>query len=235
MLQLKDLKLYSTSSHPCSYLDDQSARTLFVDPEASISSEQHTRLSQLGFRRSGSHYYIPFCDNCQACVPCRVIVNDFSPGRTFRRILKRNEDLTIRQVYSIATREHYDLYERYINTRHRDGDMFPATQDQYYSFLINSCSTTSYYQINLNASMAGIIINDVLDDGLSAVYTFFDPDMSDRSLGTFAVLWQIEKAREMKLDHLYLGYWIKQSNKMNYKSRYRPLQLLTNGSWKTLL
>jgi arginine-tRNA-protein transferase len=234
MLQLKDLKLYSTSTHPCSYLDDQTARTLFVDPEASISCEQHTRLSQLGFRRSGNHYYIPFCDDCQACIPCRVKVKDFSPGRGFRRILKRNQDLSIRPISSIATREHYDLYQRYINTRHRDGDMYPATPDQYNSFLISRCSTTRYYQININASIAGIIINDELDDGLSAVYTFYDPDMSERSLGTFAILWQIERARELGFDYLYLGYWIKQSDKMNYKSRYRPLQVLIKGNWQTL-
>ena len=234
MKQLADLRLFSTSAHPCSYLEGESARTLFIDPEASITKSQHTRLSELGFRRSGSHYYRPFCEQCQACLPCRVRVSEFSFSRSFRRILRLNQDVVVSRTNEIDTEEHYALYQRYIDERHDDGDMYPATPEQFRSFLVACCESTNYLEMRVQGRLIGLFVSDELDDGLSAVYTCFAPEESWRSPGTFAVLWQILQCQTLGLPHLYLGYWIRDCRKMRYKTRYQPLEVFSNGSWALL-
>lgn len=231
MSGLDNLRLFATHPHPCSYLPGRTAKTLFIDPEALITRSQHSRLSALGFRRSGSHYYRPFCDECRACVPCRVKVDDFKLSRRFRRIIRRNQDIVIKLVKGIADQEHFDLYTRYINERHVDGDMYPATADQYRSFLLAHCESTAFYEMRSGTRLVGVFICDELDDGLSAVYTFFDPDEDKRSLGTLAVLWQIIAAARLELPYVYLGYWIKGCRKMHYKAQFTPLELLTHHGW----
>ena len=232
---LRDLKVYTTYPHSCSYLPEQEATTLFVDPRTPMSSSLYSQLSLLGFRRSGSHLYRPNCSNCSACIPARVPVERFEAKRNQRRAWRRNLDIEVRELEDISGDEPFELYRRYIEERHHDGDMYPPSRDQYQSFLSAEWGVTRFYGMYLDGRLAGVAVADLIDDGLSAIYTFYDPDLQDRSLGTFAVLWQIEATREMGLDYVYLGYWIKQCQKMAYKIQYRPLELYINGSWVELL
>ncbi|MEM1113390.1 MAG: arginyltransferase [Pseudomonadota bacterium] len=232
---LRDLKVYTTYPHSCSYLEDQEATTLFVDPRQEVDQAMYSRLSVLGFRRSGNHVYRPHCAHCNACVPARIPVAAFSPNRGQRRCLKRNIDLDIKQTQSIDDDEAYSLYHRYICERHADGDMHPPDREQYLSFLNNAWDCTRYYRFYDGERLVAVAVIDELLDGLSAIYTFFDPGEQRRSLGQFAILWQIELAKALNLEHVYLGYWIKECQKMAYKSAYRPLELCINNRWTTLL
>ncbi|MEH6583718.1 MAG: arginyltransferase [Halioglobus sp.] len=232
---LRDLKVYTTYPHGCSYLKDQEAVTLFVDPRQPVDKALYSKLSAMGFRRSGGHIYRPHCTDCNACIPARIPVETFSPSRRQRRTLKRNHDLEIEHTLDIKDSTSYELYRSYIEARHADGDMYPPDREQYESFLSNEWNCTDYYRFYDQGRLIAIAVVDVLDDGLSAIYTFFDPEASQRSLGGLAVLWQIEKAREMGLEYVYLGYWIRGCQKMAYKSEYRPLELYLNNRWTALL
>ncbi|MEH6593698.1 MAG: arginyltransferase [Halioglobus sp.] len=232
---LRDLKVYTTYPHGCSYLKDQEAVTLFVDPRQPVDKALYSKLSAMGFRRSGGHIYRPHCTDCNACIPARIPVDTFSPSRRQRRTLKRNRDLAIEHTPDIKDSTSYELYRSYIEARHADGDMYPPDREQYESFLSNEWNCTDYYRFYDKGRLIAIAVVDVLEDGLSAIYTFFDPEASQRSLGGFAVLWQIEKAREMGLEYIYLGYWIRGCQKMAYKSEYRPLELYLNNRWTALL
>ena len=234
MSSLKDIKLFTTQSHACSYLPGEEARTLFIDPEYEVSTEFHTHLSEIGFRRSGAHMYRPHCSNCQHCVASRVIVERFTLNKRFRRILRRNEDLKVEVVDSIATDEYYVMYEKYINERHSDGDMYPASREQFESFLVQACESTLFYRISSGERLVAVMITDLLSNGLSAVYTFYDINEQKRSLGNYAILWQIEEAKRRNLPYVYLGYWIRDCDKMNYKLEYRPIELLLNQRWTKL-
>ncbi|MCZ6828218.1 MAG: arginyltransferase [Gammaproteobacteria bacterium] len=232
---LRDLKVYTTYPHSCSYLEGQEATTLFVDPRTPVDGRLYSQLSALGFRRSGSHLYRPHCSKCNACIPARVPVRRFQPRRSQRRTWNRNQDVQVEQLESIATDEYFELYRRYIEDRHRDGDMYPPLRDQYESFLSDVWGVTEYYRLELLGQLAAVAVVDRLEDGLSAVYTFFEPQLHRRSLGTYSVLWQLRRAARNGLDYLYLGYWIKQCQKMSYKIQYRPLELYINGRWVDLL
>lgn len=231
MASLKDLKLYTTSEHDCSYLPGMKAKTLFVDPEFKIDNEFHTRLNEIGFRRSGEHLYRPHCENCEQCIPSRVLVSEFTLNQRFRRVMKKNDDLLVTPVDSISSDEHFSLYADYINTRHSDGDMYPPTLEQYQSFLLAKREDTLYLEVRLKEQLIGVMICDRLLNALSAVFTFYDPSLEKRSLGTFAILWQINVACRLKLSYLYLGYWIKDCKKMNYKSQFQPNELLYPSGW----
>ncbi len=207
---------------------------MFVDPEAQVDKTLYTQLSQLGFRRSGTHLYRPQCLRCQACISCRIPVNLFKPNRNQRRCWQKNQDLRLHLVNHIDTEEHYHLYTRYIEQRHRNGDMYPPSQEQYRAFLTREWGLTQYIEIRQQEKLIGLSVCDQLDDGLSAVYTFYDPTEEARSLGKFAILAQIHKAASLGLDYLYLGYWIKECEKMSYKIQYRPLDLLVNRRWMRL-
>jgi len=232
---LRDLKVYTTYPHSCSYLPEQEATTLFVDPRTPMNADLYSQLSRLGFRRSGSHLYRPNCDNCSACIPARVPVASFAPRRSQKRVLRRNQDLVVTEMTSIDNEECFELYRRYIDARHRDGDMYPPSREQFQSFLSAEWNVTRFFGLYEANRLIGVAVADQLEDGLSAIYTFYDPETSERSLGTFAVLWQVEKARQLGLPYLYLGYWIKQCQKMAYKTQYRPLELYVNGNWVELL
>lgn len=234
MTDLSTLKLFATKPHPCSYIDGEEATTVFVDPEAQIDVALYSQLSLLGFRRSGGHLYRPQCAKCQACISCRIPIALFKPNRAQRRCWQKNQDVSISIAKTIDTREHYSLYARYIESRHQDGDMYPPTETQYHAFLTSEWGATQYWELRLKDCLIGVAVCDHFDDGLSAVYTFFDPDLNDRALGKFAILAQIEKAKELGLSYLYLGYWIKQCDKMSYKIQYRPLELLMNRRWMRL-
>ncbi|WP_339897081.1 arginyltransferase [uncultured Gilvimarinus sp.] len=231
MSDLSSLKLFATAPHPCSYLEGEEATTVFIDPQADVDAELYSELSELGFRRSGGHLYRPHCVNCQACISCRIPVNQFRPSRSQKRCAKRNQDLTVTVIDNINTDEHYALYEHYINTRHRDGDMYPPTREQYETFLSREWGVTRYIEYRSGEKLVGVAVCDELIDGLSAVYTFFAGDLAPRSLGVFAILVQIEQAKRMGLSYVYLGYWIRECRKMAYKTQYRPLQMLVNKRW----
>jgi arginyl-tRNA--protein-N-Asp/Glu arginylyltransferase len=231
MTSLKDIRLFTTQPHACSYLPGEQAQTLFIDPDFRADQANNTRLSEIGFRRSGNHIYRPNCKNCKQCLSCRVLVQAFEPDRRFRRILGRNTDILVRESHDISDDEYYLMYKHYITVRHNDGDMFPPTRDQYSSFLLNRCEGTRYYVMRSNGRLLGVMVMDHLDNGLSAVYTFFDPLEEKRSLGTYAILWQLQQARKLGLDYLYLGYWIRDSKKMRYKLQFRPLELLVHQRW----
>lgn len=234
MTDLSTLKLFATQPHPCSYIDGEQATTVFVDPEAKVDVELYSQLSQLGFRRSGSHLYRPQCASCQACVSCRIPVALFKPNRSQRRCWLKNQDITIISVNRIDSLEHYNLYSRYIESRHQDGDMYPPSEEQYKAFLTSEWGATHYLELRLDGCLIGVSVCDQLDDGLSAVYTYYDAELADRSLGKFVILTQIYRAQSLGLNYVYLGYWIKQCEKMNYKIEYRPLELLINRRWMRL-
>lgn len=235
MTELATLKLYATRPHPCSYLADKEATTVFIDPNAEITGPLYSELSHYGFRRSGSHIYRPHCNSCQACIPIRVCVDDFSPNRSQKRCLKSNADLQVVERDRIDNEECFKLYERYINERHADGDMYPADEEQYRDFLTAEWGVTRFLEFrNAQQKLLGIAVVDFLSNALSAVYTFYDPDEEKRSLGRFAILYQLEHAKQLELPFVYLGYWIKQCSKMSYKTDYRPYQLLINQNWVTV-
>lgn len=232
---MSEIRLYATPPHQCSYLQDKTATTVFVDPDANLDVDSYQRLSEFGFRRSGNHFYRPNCDDCQACVSVRIPVHQFSPSRTQKRCLKRNEDLTMRPLKRLSLERHYPLYQRYIEQRHRGGDMYPPSRSQFVSFLANGHPSTRFYEFSdENDQVVAVAVSDELDNHLSAVYTFFDPEQDQRSLGRFCILSQIERCKELGLRYLYLGYWVEDCRKMNYKTDYQPLELLNENGWQTL-
>ena len=234
MTILSTLKVFATHPHACSYLPEQQATTLFIDPAAPMDSTTYSQLSEMGFRRSGPHLYRPHCSRCNSCVPARIPVDRFKPDRRQRRILSRNADLTVIDRTALSGDEYYPLYAKYIEGRHRDGDMYPPTRQQFDSFLTREWDLTHYYCFYLKTKLLAVAVVDVMSNGLSAIYSFFDPDAKERSLGVYAVLWQIQHAAELGLPNVYLGYWIKQCRKMSYKIDYRPIELLVNNRWVSL-
>ncbi|KXO73402.1 arginyl-tRNA-protein transferase [Acinetobacter venetianus] len=232
---LNDLQYYITPPHDCSYLENKSARMVFLDPIHRIDVVTLSELSRVGFRRSGDFVYRPECHLCRQCLSCRVPVQEFHMNSSQKKAWRRNQDLRMSILpTSKATQEHYDLYERYINERHADGDMYPASLDQFEKFLVHSCTESFFIELWENEKLIAVSTCDLMDDGLSAVYTFFDPDEQRRSLGVFAILKQIEYVKTLNLEYLYLGYWVPHSSKMNYKSQYTPLELLLDGQWRRL-
>jgi len=234
MSSLRTLVFYATPAHDCSYLPDREATTMFVDPRAHIDKKLYSQLTALGFRRSGTHYYRPHCEACNACIPVRVNVNHFHPDRNQRRVMKKNSDLECTLVPAAFTESYYRLYANYVELRHKDGDMYPPSREQFISFLVEGTSDSWFLEMRKDGELVALAAIDVLDDGLSAIYTVFDPTQESRSLGTFAVLWQIEETKRRKQPHLYLGYWIKQCNKMSYKTRFKPMEALHDGQWRVL-
>jgi arginine-tRNA-protein transferase len=228
---IDQLRLYATAPHPCSYLDEE-ASTLFIDPEADIDHRTFSYLNERGFRRSGQHIYKPNCLNCQACLSYRVIANSFKASKSQRRIFNKNKDVKVTTSSNILSSEHYLLYESYINIRHKDGDMYPANQDQYESFLGNHIGHSLYLEARIDGQLVAVAMMDDCINGLSAVYTFFDPTLDNRSLGQFMILEQIEWVkRSAHFKYLYLGYWVKNSPKMIYKSKYQPGEIYFNKRW----
>lgn len=232
MSDLSHLRFFRTPPHQCSYLEEQQSSTIFVDPQAQLTEEIYSRLTLIGFRRSGDYLYRPHCDDCQACIPARVRVADFTHSRRHKRILKRNSNLTVEQMPATFTRESYALYAKYITERHCDGDMYPPSEEQFTSFLTCQWANTQFHCFREEGELRAIAVTDPLKDGLSAVYTFFDPAFSERSFGVMSLLWQIDQCRQQGLPYLYLGYWIRECQKMSYKQEYRPLEIFRNERWR---
>ncbi|MCW2099003.1 UNVERIFIED_ORG: arginine-tRNA-protein transferase [Pseudomonas psychrophila] len=234
MTELARLKFYATQPHACSYLPDEQATTLFLDPSQPMDVQVYADLSEMGFRRSGDHLYRPHCVNCDACTPARIPVQTFIPNRQQKRIFKRNADLQVKAAKPSFSDEYFALYKRYIELRHADGDMYPPSREQFSTFLVRDLPFSTFYEFRLDGRLLAVAVTDVLPNGLSAVYTFYEPDEERRSLGRYGILWQIAETRRLGLNALYLGYWIKNCKKMNYKTEYRPIELLINQRWSTL-
>ncbi|WP_192036356.1 arginyltransferase [Halomonas sp. YLGW01] len=231
---VRDLRFFLTVPHACSYLAGQEATTLFLDPQEAPGQGIYDTLALLGFRRSGRHLYRPHCEGCRACVSVRIPVEDFAPGRSQRRLMHRNADLTLTERDARYDPEHYALYARYVRERHADGDMFPPSHEQYRTFLTLDHAYARLLEFRLGGRLVAVTAIDRLGHGLSAIYTFFDPSpaLARRSLGTFAILSLIERAATEDLPHVYLGYWIRECRKMDYKRHFQPLEYLDGRVWR---
>lgn len=233
-LRTTTLQFYTTASYECSYLDKQIARSQVAVPAELIESHVYSHLVQLGFRRSGLFVYRPWCDHCQACVPVRLPVAEFKPDRAQRRAQKLHAGLEIRVLGLEYHEAHYLLYQRYQVARHAGGGMDQDNREQYQNFILKSNVTSFLAEFSLNNEVQMVSLIDQLDDGISSVYTFYNPDLAGASLGVFNILWQVALAKEMQLPFVYLGYWIDHCRKMAYKVRYRPIEGLLAGKWVRL-
>jgi len=229
----QEINLYRSEAHQCSYLDDQQASSLFIDPDLHLDINTYTFLVENGFRRSGSHVYKPFCHNCSSCIALRLDVNQFEPKRSQKRCQKANQNLQVKSVPAKFNREHYLLYEEYLRGRHLGGGMDDTNEQKYAEFLISDWSITEFIEFRDRGKLIAIAVTDVLNNGLSAVYTFFSPasDYRKSSLGVNAILWQINETKRRGLKWLYLGYWIPQNRKMSYKNQYQPAEYYWDGRW----
>ena len=229
--ELETLQFYSTAGYPCSYIRGREARSQVAAPSHIIDTQTYSRLVSQGFRRSGLFTYRPNCSQCRACQPIRVDVMRFQANRTQRKVWNRLHGLQVRQLPLRFEPEHFDLYQRYVSTRHPGAGMDEDSRAQYSQFLLSSRVDTALIEFrDSDERLQMVSIIDHLNDGISAVYTFFEP-LATGSLGTFGVLWQLARCRELGLPWLYLGYWIPESRKMAYKSQYRPFEVLHGTGW----
>lgn len=236
MQKITSNHLYSsqiTPLHQCSYLPDRASRLEFIEPDY-MDTPTFSGFSRQGFRRSGQHLYRPFCLHCQRCIATRLPVRDFYPHRTQRKIIKKNAHFTTRILpCDNASEQHFSLYARYICQRHSDGEMYPPSQISFERFLAYSFTKSFFVEFwdEQDDKLVMVAVCDQLDDGLSAVYTFFDPALEKDSLGVYAILWQIDHVKSLGLPYLYLGFWIPNSPKMHYKANYYPIELYIDETW----
>ncbi|MDP1697047.1 MAG: arginyltransferase [Xanthomonadaceae bacterium] len=231
MQQGSTIRLYQTGEHRCGYFVERMARDLLLDPhDANVAHAYPTALAS-GFRRSGDHVYRPHCPGCRACVAARVTVPAFTASRSQRRCLADNRDLQTRVVPALRSDEHFLLYQRYLAARHAGAGMDNPAPEDFDQFLRSHWCQTRFLELRKDEQLLAVAVTDQLPDALSAVYTFFEPDQAARSLGTLAVLQQILWAQREGLRHLYLGYWIANHPKMDYKARFAPLEILDKGRW----
>ena len=228
------LQFYTTTPYSCSYLPNRSARSQVATPINLIDKTTYSDLVRAGFRRSGMFTYRPRCDLCTACQPVRLDTTQFMSNRSQRRAFSQHSGLTAEDSELTFREDHYQLYQRYQNTRHAGGGMDQDSREQYAQFLLQTHVDSRLIEFRENGVLRIVSIIDVLDDGLSSVYTFYDPDLPQTSFGTYNVLWQIEQARQLSMPYVYLGYWIEQSPKMTYKINFRPLEALRHGKWEVL-
>ncbi len=227
------LRCFSTAPFECSYLPAREARNLIIDPAVPLTSPLLGDLLNVGFRRSGQHLYRPNCEQCQACIAVRLEVCHFQPNRSQRRNWHQNSSLT-HQVNVNYSDEQFGLYRQYVNARHGEGTMANPTIEQYVSFLTADGIDTRFHEFRLDDRLVAVAVTDHTPLGLSAVYTFYHPELQRRALGTYAVLWQIQHAQQLELPWVYLGYWIKECDKMSYKNHFQPSQGYQQNRWRDL-
>ncbi len=237
--RIQALTFYGTPESPCSYLDNRLSSSVFVSPEEDIDLDMMHYLHQVGFRRSGAHIYRPWCNHCDACQSVRVLASQFCLSRNQKRLLNKNKDLTVswmpvKQASKSTANEFYGLYERYIATRHQDGDMYPPSEKQYQEFLGGYLEgiDSRFLCFHKDDQLVAVCTVDILLDGPSAIYTYFDPELSSRSLGKLAIIWLIRWAAQNSMPYVYLGYWVDGCQKMAYKIDYQPIEVLRNNRWQ---
>jgi arginine-tRNA-protein transferase len=219
----------------CPYLPAQLESKLLTEISGPSAQSAYETLTLAGFRRSHRFAYRPACAHCNACVPVRVVVNAFAPGKSLRRIRRANDDLTVSMRPARATPEQFALFCRYVRSRHGDGEMAGMTEQEYRSMVESSDIDTRLAEFRRSdGTLVAVCLLDWLADGPSAVYSFFEPAETRRSLGTYMILWLIEAARQQAAAHVYLGYWIAQSRKMAYKTRFQPLEGFGLQGWQRL-
>ncbi|MDE0855349.1 MAG: arginyltransferase [Nevskia sp.] len=232
-MKLQSLRLLVGSSHSCGYLPQRSARSAFVDPAFPLTDGLYGALLDQGFRRSGNYAYRPMCHLCRSCRSVRIAVDEFRPDRSQRRCLRDNADLALRVVTRLHD-EHYQLYRRYLRARHAGGGMDPDDSEAFREFLGCSWGCTEFWEFRREGELLALSVVDRIPQGYSAVYTFFAPELPARSLGTYAILRQVAQAQQQRLPYVYLGYWVEGSEKMDYKRRFQPLEVLQPSGWARL-
>ena len=230
-LPINQLQFYATAPYACSYLPKRLAKSQVATPSHKINSAIYSDLVRVGFRRSGAFTYRPICDSCSACVPVRIDTKYFKPSKSQKRVMTRHSHITTEVMDLKNSAEHYDLYLQYQSTRHSGGGMDQDSREQYRHFLLQSNVDTKLVEFRDSKGIVAVSIIDKLEDGLSSVYTFFDTEDRSASYGTYSICWQIELCKKIGLRYLYLGYWIKESKKMSYKTRFHPLQGLIQDRW----
>ncbi|MEO5807250.1 arginyltransferase [Devosia sp.] len=235
----ENTQLFLTASMPCPYLPDRQERKLFTHLTGRRASALHHVLSENGFRRSQNLIYRPACESCNECKSVRIVAGQFETTARYRRVLKTNSDISIEVRAPVATSEQFDLFKRYLDARHVGGGM---TQMSYadYEYMVEDTPVQSVlveYRLrdDPNQRLVAVALTDVMPDGLSMVYSFYDPELGHRGLGNFLILDHIAQVRSAGLDYVYLGYWVKESPKMAYKAQYRPLEVQTGPTgWRPL-
>ena len=222
-----------TREFPCSYLPDQKEKLVIAVDERMHNANGYAWLMANGFRRSGDQIYRPHCEACNACQSIRVLTQGFKPSRSQRRLLRKNEHLSVKTSSSIQ-QNYFELFERYINTLHSDGSMYPAKEEQFYDFIKTGISEQLFMEVWDSDKLVNVAVTDVLHDGLSAVYTFYDPDYRKSSMGMYSILQQINLCLSQGRPFLYLGYQIDDCQKMNYKTKFSPYQRFIENNWQTV-
>ena len=228
------IRLFQTIEHPCGYWPERLSRDLVIDPADPHLPSVYAQAMAMGFRRSGGHVYRPYCKGCRDCISVRIPVRAFRPNRAQRRCLARNADLELAIVPARRSRENFALYRRYLGSRHPGGGMDDPSPENFDNFLACRWSPTQFMELRLAGELVAVAVTDVVPDALSAVYTFYEPELAHRSLGTYAILRQVQRALDDGRDYLYLGFWLRGHPKMEYKRAFRPLEYLDGAHWRPM-